>query len=196
MSNYVARDVLTVAMVTKDGQSFEDLGIIERKAGQLIIKCQGYEQLSPSQEALCARIDELCSEVERLRAEQVYWELGNCPSCPNVVSLQEALERNAKLFEAATKWMAKAAHFEAESTKLRGELADAPKCETCEAMLDCDECLRANDSQKERKRIACENVKLRELVDELYPLADYGAMDVSELDRAHDLMRELGIEVD
>jgi hypothetical protein len=41
-----------------------------------------------------------------------------------------------------------------------------------------------------------ENVKLRELVDELYPLADYGAMDASELDRAHDLMHELGIEVD
>lgn len=41
-----------------------------------------------------------------------------------------------------------------------------------------------------------ENAKLRELVDELYPLADYGAIDVSELDRAHDLMRELGIEVD
>ena len=40
-----------------------------------------------------------------------------------------------------------------------------------------------------------ENVKLRELVDELYPLADYGAVDDSELDRAHDLMRELGIEV-
>ncbi len=41
-----------------------------------------------------------------------------------------------------------------------------------------------------------ENAKLRELVDELYPLADYGAMDASELDRAHDLMRELGVEVD
>ena len=41
-----------------------------------------------------------------------------------------------------------------------------------------------------------QNAKLLELVDELYPLADYGAMDASELDRAHDLMRELGIEVD
>jgi len=39
-----------------------------------------------------------------------------------------------------------------------------------------------------------ENAKLRELVDELYPLADYGAMDASELDRAHDLMRELGVD--
>jgi hypothetical protein len=45
-------------------------------------------------------------------------------------------------------------------------------------------------------KIETENVKLRELVDELYPLADYGAMDASELDRAHDLMHELGIEVD
>lgn len=41
-----------------------------------------------------------------------------------------------------------------------------------------------------------ENAKLRELVDELYPLADYGAIDASELDRAHDLMRELGVGVD
>lgn len=40
-----------------------------------------------------------------------------------------------------------------------------------------------------------ENAKLRELVDELYPLADYCAMDESELDKARDLMRELGIEV-
>ena len=45
-------------------------------------------------------------------------------------------------------------------------------------------------------QLEAENAKLRELVDELYPLADYGAMDASELDRAHDLMRELGIEED
>lgn len=50
-------------------------------------------------EALCSRIDELCAEVERLHADQAHWELGNCPSCPNVVSLQEALEQNAKLRE-------------------------------------------------------------------------------------------------
>lgn len=50
-------------------------------------------------EALCTRIDELCAEVERLHADQAHWELGNCPSCPNVVSLQEALDQNAKLRE-------------------------------------------------------------------------------------------------
>ena len=50
-------------------------------------------------------------------------------------------------------------------------------------------------AEQEGKRLRAENAKLRELVDELYPLADYGAMDASELDRAHDLMRELGIEV-
>lgn len=48
---------------------------------------------------------------------------------------------------------------------------------------------------QELKAAIDENAKLRELVDELYPLADYGAMDESELDRAHDLMRELGIDV-
>ena len=47
-----------------------------------------------------------------------------------------------------------------------------------------------------RRSVSWENAKLRELVDELYPLADNGAMDASELDRAHALMRELGIEVD
>ena len=46
------------------------------------------------------------------------------------------------------------------------------------------------------KAVRAENAKLRELVDELYPLADYGAMDASELDRAYDLMRELGVEAD
>ena len=44
-------------------------------------------------------------------------------------------------------------------------------------------------------KIEAENAKLRELVEELYPLADYGAIDSSELDRAHDLMRDLGTEV-
>lgn len=47
----------------------------------------------------------------------------------------------------------------------------------------------------ERDQLKAENAKLRELADELYPLADYGAMDASELDRAHDLMRKLGIGV-
>ena len=82
--------------------------------------------------ALEKRIDELCAEVERLHADQAHWELGNCPSCPNVVSLQEALEQNAKL---------------------------------------------------------------RELVAELWALADGYTPDDSELDTARDLMRELGIEV-
>ena len=39
----------------------------------------------------------LRQENKELRADQVHWELGNCPNCPNVVSLQEVLEQNAKL---------------------------------------------------------------------------------------------------
>lgn len=54
-----------------------------------------------------------------------------------------------------------------ENEKLREELSDVPKCESCEAMLDCDECLRADASQKERKRLDYENAKLRELVEDM-----------------------------
>lgn len=43
----------------------------------------------------------LRKENKELRADQAHWELGNCPSCPNVVSLQEALEQNGKLRELA-----------------------------------------------------------------------------------------------
>lgn len=58
-------------------------------------------QTSSEKATLMRRIDELCQENERLRADQAHWELGNCPSCPNVASLQEALEQNAKLRELA-----------------------------------------------------------------------------------------------
>lgn len=54
--------------------------------------------------------------------------------------------------------------LEDENAKLRDELANAPKCEACEAMLDCDECLRADGSHKERRRLSAESAKLRELM--------------------------------
>lgn len=75
------------------------------------------------------------------RDGSIHYELEHCPACKNVADLQEALEENAKL---------------------REELADAPKCDACEAMLDCDECLRADGSHKERRRLSAENAKLRE----------------------------------
>ena len=75
-----------------------------------------------------------------------------------VVKLEDAIER-----------------LEAENAKLRDELdfclKHAPNCDGCEAMLDCDECLRADSSQKERKRLDYENVKLRELVRDMYGYA-------------------------
>ena len=37
------------------------------------------------------------------------------------------------------------------------------KCDTCEAMLDCDECTRADASHKELRGLQAENEKLREL---------------------------------
>jgi hypothetical protein len=59
----------------------------------------------------------------------------------------------------------------AENAKLREELAGAPKCETCEAMLDCDECLRADVSHKERRQLSVDNAKLREQAARLFDRA-------------------------
>ena len=86
-----------------------------------------------------------------------------------------------------------------DNAKLREELADAPKCETCEAMLDCDECLRADVSHKERRRLSAENAKLRELVRDVWHLfTEHGAVnpcDLPVVDAVRDRMRELGVEV-
>lgn len=67
--------------------------------GAVKIGNDAVRRVKSEKEALERRIDELCAEVERLHADQAHWELGNCPSCPNVVSLQEALEQNGKLRE-------------------------------------------------------------------------------------------------
>ncbi len=77
-------------------------------------------------DALERRIDELCQEVE---AEK---------------------QHNAKLLEAAEKWMAKAAHFELENSKLR-ELAvsyDSALHRMCNQMqghVDCHDCILGKD---------------------------------------------------
>lgn len=42
---YMAVETLTIALVTEDGQSFEDLGIEERREGQIIIKCRAAEPM-------------------------------------------------------------------------------------------------------------------------------------------------------
>ena len=69
-----------------------------REAADTILNLRDMAQQAQSEKAaLERRIDELCAEVERLHADQAHWELGNCPSCPNIADLQEALEQNAKL---------------------------------------------------------------------------------------------------
>ena len=71
-----------------------------REAADTILNLRDMAQQAQSEKAaLERRIDELCAEVERLHADQAHWELGNCPSCPNIADLQEALEQNAKLRE-------------------------------------------------------------------------------------------------
>lgn len=71
-----------------------------REAADTILNLRDMAQQAQSEKAaLERRIDELCAEVELLHADQAHWELGNCPSCPNIADLQEALEQNAKLRE-------------------------------------------------------------------------------------------------
>lgn len=89
-----------------------------------------------------------------------------------------------------------------ENAKLRDALdfclKYAPKCDECETMLDCDECLRADSSQKERKRLDYENIQLRELVEDMAAEIRGLGVDFKRVgwcDYA-DRMRELGIEVD
>lgn len=106
------------------------------------------------------------------RDGSVHYELEHCPACKNVADLQEALDENAKL----------------------RELADAPKCETCEAMLDCDECLRADGSHKERRRLDYENAKLRELVKSMYYDLTQTTFPPDWVTDYEADMRELGVE--
>lgn len=47
------------------------------------------------------------------------------------------------------------------------------KCDTCEAMLDCDECVRADASHKELRGLQAEIKALRELVRDLYECASH-----------------------
>lgn len=92
------------------------------------------------------------------------------------------------------------ANIEAENAKLRDELdfclKHVPDCDGCEAMLDCWECLLADSSQKERKRLDYENEKLRELVRDLY--RDLAAIlgDGLWMEPYESEMMELGVDFD
>lgn len=72
------------------------------------------------------------------------------------------------------------------------------RCDGCEAMLDCDECLRADSSQKERKRLGYENAKLREMCRDLVGELRGLGIDFTRVSWCEyaDELRELGIEVD
>lgn len=89
--------------------------------------------------------------------------------------------------------------LQAENAKLLDELdfclKQVPNCDGCEAMLDCWECLRADSSQKERKRLDYENGQLRELVRDLYK--DLAAIlgDGLWMEYYESEMMELGVEV-
>ena len=144
--------------------------------------------------ALCARIDELCAEVERLREENhaigmaayevgykdasAHYELEYCPACKNIADLQEALDENAKLREERNHW----------------------KVEQTHAYSNWE------DAHKRVIELEAENAKLRELVcvmsGEFSEMSRCSEMPCGECpvkdECAYEerLMRELGIEVD
>ena len=74
------------------------------------------------------------------------------------------------------------------------------KCDTCEAMLDCDECLRADASHKELRGLQVENAELRELLTDLAVCACgkycYGCPHQYDGCDRDERLRELGVEVD
>lgn len=79
---YMAVETLTIALVTEDGQSFEDLGIEEREAGQVIIKCRAAEPMRDG--APC--------EWNKMGSD-------GYPFCASSTEVMRLLEQNAKLRE-------------------------------------------------------------------------------------------------
>ena len=79
---YMAVETLTIALVTEDGQSFENLGIEERKKGQVIIKCRAAEPMRDG--APC--------EWNKMGSD-------GYPFCASSTEVMRLREKNAKLRE-------------------------------------------------------------------------------------------------
>ena len=187
------------AIKTENSQLVTEKAELERRIDELCAEVERLRQIADgaaneadrlTHDAAALQIEnaKLCAEVERLHADEAHWELGNCPSCPNVVNLQDALEQNSKLcaevealkrdewsagFNAGCDAVEAAyedgeAHYEAENAKL---------------------VVKLNAEHIARQNVEVENAKLHEQVDYMTPLALYAASE-----RERDRMRELGIE--
>lgn len=78
--------------------------------------------------------------------------------------------------------------------------ANYERCDTCEAMLDCDECVRADASHKELRGLQVENERLCELVRAAWKCIHTGASCsdcrlIAGGCTLQSAMRELGVEV-
>ena len=82
---YMAVETLTIALVTEDGQAFEDLGIEERKEGQVIIKCRKAEPMGDG--APC--------EWNKMGSDGYPF----CASATEIMRLRDVLEAYAKTFD-------------------------------------------------------------------------------------------------
>ena len=119
------------------------------------------------------------------------------PYAPVVADVRSLQAENAKL-------QAEIAELEGTIECLKG-LAEAnyERCDTCEAMLDCDECLRADASHKELRGLQAEIKALRELVRDMF--RDFADADCElkarhgrtfmAVTRYEPRLRELGVEL-
>lgn len=122
---------------------------------------------------------------------------------PEIVEQLEA--ENAKLRTQLADVTESMGRVEERCAKLRELISEPTKCDSCEAMLDCDECLRADVTHKERKRLKYENDRLRNLVARVWVVArllhankHITDMRITDEFRAEceEEFSELGIEVD
>ena len=104
---YMAVETLTIALVTEDGQSFEDLGIEERKEGQVIIKCRAAEPMRDG--APC--------EWNKMGSD-------GYPFCASSTEVMRLRDQNAKLREYITRLEQANIVLDSDNCDLRNDMRD------------------------------------------------------------------------
>ena len=146
-------------------------------------------------EALCARIDELCAEVERLR--ELLERIQPTDSEGNELDIADTVHMIRSEYDGDHEW--DDVIVELTLTKwggdrwiVRGSKGEAWACDCTKTGYDEDAFEDSGDVEPfdDATLAEVENAKLREQVDYMTPLALYAASE-----RERDRMRELGIEV-
>ena len=141
--------------------------------------------------------DELRVELPQWPEVMTVWVNGKAmPFAPVTTDLAEEIRSKVEAWS-------EVAELEGTIECLKG-LAEAnyERCDTCEAMLDCDECMRADASHKELRGLQAELKALRELVRDMWFWHYEGHIDnvpqeeqTEHIDGVMRRMRKLGVEL-